>query len=396
MSNKLKITDITSWFLFCSIFTGLLAFVPMWVTTALRVMFIVSALIDLSINGFVIRLNAPEKMIGVTLILFFIQTLFSQYMSVDMFLAASQLVVVNLLVLQQDDGLIQKAVISFLSLMEKIVLCAILYSLMLLIFGKTAWINGMWINYWKIISIRQIGYGMQGHLGYSSFFTNPNPFAFFVAVVLVWKTVNYKKTYAWWGVFIMCMCGLRIADSRAGYICAAIGLITVLYLKAKSKRNKQLIVVSATVVIGVFLLLRWKYIMTMLVNIDLAGRANKWGMLFDAFLKSPIIGNGYSSATKEILKGISTGTFSSYLTILAEEGTIGAILFFTVYVGLVFELIRKHTRLPSDKLVVLVITYSFQMGALGVVEDVFFNVTSRFLIWETMLKAALNNKTTED
>lgn len=104
---------------------------------------------------------------------------------------------------------------------------------------------------------------------------------------------------------------------------AIIGIIVVLYLRTNNVKIKKVILLGSIMASIVFALIEWNQIVNMILNIDLAGRADKWNLLIDAFKKSPIIGGGYSSSTKVVLKGISTGTFSSYLTIAAEEGIVG-------------------------------------------------------------------------
>ncbi len=376
-----------------NIITGLLAFIPEEINTILKFLFIIGAFAYIVKNKFIIRVGKAEKCFAFVIVLFLVQTLFSDYFSIKMLLAVMQMVVVNFLLLSQDEDRLQESFVPFLTALDKILFCGILYSLFLLLFGKTSFINGNWVNYFMSPMIGQIGHGMQGHLGYSSFFTNPNPFAFFISVVLVWRIINYERnSIRWWIGLCVYILGLRVADSRAGDICAIVGIIIVLYLRTNNEKLRKAIILGSIMISLIFVFFEWNQIVNMLLNVDLAGRAEKWKLLVAAFKKSPIIGNGYSSSTKIVLKGISAGTFSSYLTIAAEEGSIGLIAFFISYIVIIWNCWKLYCRNPNNPLLIFALVYALQLGILGIVEDVFFNVTSRFLIFEITTKIALNSK----
>lgn len=378
--------------LYLGIIAGLLAFVPEGVNTILKILFITGAFANVAKRRFIVQFGKAEKIFVFVIVLFLLQTLFSNHFSIKMLLAVGQMVTVNFLLLSQSEDELQKSFVPFLTVLEKIMFCGILYSVFLLIFGKTRFINGNWVNYFISPVISQIGHGLNGHLGYSSYFTNPNPFAFFISVVLVWRAINYKSNSIR-ELIVLCMyvLGLKIADSRAGDICAIIGIIVVLYLRTNDVKIKKVILLGSIMASMILVLIEWNQIVNMIFNIDLAGRADKWSCLIDAFKKSPIIGSGYSSSTKVILKGISTGTFSSYLTIAAEEGIVGIIAFLVSYAIIIWNCWKQYCRNPNNPLIIFALVYALQLGVLGFVEDVFFNVTSRFLIFEITTKIALNS-----
>lgn len=392
--NKIEIKEnMVLVVLYLNIIVGLLDFIPDKVNTILKFLFIIGSLAYIVRNKFVIRFGKAEKCFDFVIVLFLVQTLFSDYFSTKMLLAVMQMVVVNFMLLSQDDDMLQKLFVPFLTVLDKVLICGIMYSLFLLLFGKTSFINGNWVNYFMSPMIGQIGHGIQGHLGYSSFFTNPNPFAFFMSVALVWRMINYvHNSIRWWiGLFIFIL-GLRIADSRAGYICAIAGIIIVLYLRINNERIRKVIIFGSLMMGLILVTFEWHQIVNMFLNVDLAGRADKWNLLAVAFKQSPIIGNGYSSSTKVILKGISVGTFSSYLTIASEEGSIGLIAFFISYIIIILNCWKFHCQNPNNPLIIFALVYALQLGIVGIVEDVFFNVTSRFLIFEITTKIAFNSR----
>ena len=378
--------------LYLSIIAGLMAFVPERINTILKILFITGAFVNVAKRNFVVKFGRAEKSFVFVIVLFLLQTLFSNHFSIKMLLAIGQMVTVNFLLLSQSEDELQTSFVPFLTALEKILFCGILYSIFLLFFGKTRFINGNWVNYFISPMISQIGHGLKGHLGYSSYFTNPNPFAFFISVVLVWRVINYKSdSIKEWIVLCVYAIGLKIANSRGGDICAIIGIIVVLYLRTNNVKIKKVILLGSIMASIVFALIEWNQIVNMILNIDLAGRADKWNLLIDAFKKSPIIGGGYSSSTKGVLKGISTGTFSSYLTIAAEEGIVGLIAFLVSYAIIIWNCWKQYCRNPNNPLIIFALVYALQLGVLGIVEDVFFNVTSRFLIFEITTKIALNS-----
>lgn len=376
--------------LFWGMLADLLVFIPEQISTVCKILFIAFALVNIVKDDFLIRFGKVERTLFSVIILFSTVTLLFNCFSIGALLAVGQLLVINFLLLAQDKAKMRESFVAFLNRLEKIVFCGIVYSSFLLVFGKKAFIDGKWINYFISPAFGQVGHGMQDNLGYSSYFTNPNPFSFFIAVIIAWRVINYRRSAKWWIAFVIYILGLQIADSRAGDICAIIGIIIVICWRLDNRKVRKLITVGSIMLGLIYVIVAGEQMVKMLLNIDLAGRLEKWNLLLNAFKKSPLIGNGYSSSTKVILKGVSTGTFSSYLTIAAEEGIIGLIAAFVAYTTIVVKL-KKSSQNLDNLLAIFAFVYAVQIGVLGIVEDVLFNVTSRFLILEIVAKIALDS-----
>lgn len=385
--HKVIVHNHTVLFYF-SLLIGLIRYFPPIVSSIMGYTFVLLSGIRLLYNKKKINMHSIELPIYVTIFVFFILSLMSNEYTFAVFLASSQLIVINYVVLLNEAVLYNEYFRKFMSILEKTIYIGIIYSALLLFFGQLQLIDGRWINFLVFSFINQEAHGIAGELGYSSFFTNPNPFAFFIAVVLLWKMVNFedRKLISYSQVLLLFL-GLRIADSRAGDVCAVIALLVVTYFKYNSARVRKLLLITSAMAILILLFSYFGEFIYLINNIDLAGRTEKWELLISGFYDSPIIGNGYSSSTKSILKNVSVGTFSSYLTIMAEEGLIGLVCVIISYFYILFKMIILYNT-SRNLMCLFAITYTIQLGVLGIVEDVWFNVTSRFLFWLVVIKVA--------
>ena len=388
LSNVHKVVHNHTILFYFSLLIGLIRYFPPIVSSITGYTFVLLSVIRLLYNKKKIHIHSIEIPIYVTIFVFFILSLMSNEYTLAVFLASCQLIVINYAVLLNEDIKYAEYFQKFMSILEKTIYIGITYSALLLSFGQLQLIDGRWINFLFFSFINQEAHGIAGELGYSSFFTNPNPFAFFIAVVLLWKIVNFEeRKLISYSQILLLFLGLRIADSRAGDICSVIALLVVIYFKYNSVRIRKSLFVVSLVSVIVLLFSYFNEFLYIINNIDLAGRTEKWELLISGFYDSPIIGNGYSSSTKSILKNVSVGTFSSYLTIMAEEGLIGLVCVTLSYLYIIFKMVSLYNN-SRNLMCLFAITYTIQLGVLGIVEDVWFNVTSRFLFFLVVIKVA--------
>lgn len=120
--------------LYLSIIAGLMAFVPERINTILKILFITGAFVNVAKRNFVVKFGRAEKSFVFVIVLFLLQTLFSNHFSIKMLLAIGQMVTVNFLLLSQSEDELQTSFVPFLTALEKILFCGILYSIFLLFF----------------------------------------------------------------------------------------------------------------------------------------------------------------------------------------------------------------------------------------------------------------------
>ena len=101
--------------LYLGIIAGLLAFVPEGVNTILKILFITGAFANVAKRRFIVQFGKAEKIFVFVIVLFLLQTLFSNHFSIKMLLAVGQMVTVNFLLLSQSEDELQKSFVPFLT-----------------------------------------------------------------------------------------------------------------------------------------------------------------------------------------------------------------------------------------------------------------------------------------
>ena len=66
-------------------------------------------------------------------------------------------------------------------------------------------------------------------------------------------------------------------------------------------------------------------------------RTDQWAIFYDNILKSPIIGNGYSSFSNSLIDGTGQGVHNIFLMILGESGFLPFLLFLSLLIRLLYR-----------------------------------------------------------
>lgn len=271
---------------------------------------------------------------------------------------------------------------------------SVLYSLLfyLLPTSKVSFTNGL--SGYKIsilgIPFNQIAMGIkaQGDFGVASFFINPNTFGLYCAIGLLINNSAIlfpkKKIVLILIANVLLVLGLIQANSRGAYLLAASLLIIYITLKKgvfSKKRNPLKYIFFIVVILGIILFIEFDGIQFIIQQImEGNGRNEMWLGLINKIQQKPLLGYGFSSASKYINLDIagSVAPHNVYLTILAEFGIIGFLYFLYFYACSIIKGLKKYkidknnTSLFCASFLIALLFYIFIENPIMVVAPIHF------------------------
>jgi O-antigen ligase len=140
------------------------------------------------------------------------------------------------------------------------------------------------------------------------------------------------------------------------------------------------------------ILICWNTLYDYVSNISLSGRELIWPIMKSSIKEHLILGTGYSSSGKYLLRGIASNAFNSYLTIIAEEGIVGIILFGIFYISSLVQLLKTYNKIKNNNMVIFAFSYTIQLLVVGMVENVWMNVTARYLFWIIIYRVSIETE----
>ena len=184
----------------------------------------------------------------------------------------------------------------------------------------------------------------------------------FLALAVVATVQLKKRRFLKLVLGVIFLIALGYASSRTVFFSLVIGLVyqfIFMALKNREKPKKLLNLVFIGVLPLTMILLPRLGILNELST--MSTRYGLWGIAEQTFIKSPIIGNGISSARSAINAehpGWYVQPHSNYWQLLAETGLVGLILFMiAMYRCLGYDKNNKYSALPIIILIVFGLTF---------------------------------------
>ena len=311
----------------------------------------------------------------------------SPYISINLFLSTMQfcliaIILVNIEMILDIDDFFPK----FFKILRYILIVAVIYSLLLSFLGNYTYEFGVRKNYLIFSFISQDVHGYIGDLGYSSFYTNPNIFGYYLLMFLCYTLFVdniLKKENIFNGVIILI--GILLANSRAINILGVCAIFVFLFNKL-NLRLKYIVV--PLVFLGIGTLFVYFISSGLLFEGDfLTGRLELWGKMIDTIKQYPIFGTGFASSSKYVVGSLerTVGSHNSYLNILCENGVIGFSIFIVILlligkkaiVSFLKDRLENKYLLLSSCIFLLMIPYAF-------FENAYMIIDSRNFIWILM------------
>ena len=383
-------------FIMCiaSIIIGSIRYFPDEISELLRYGFIiVSFMAILEKRTICITKCIVSKYIILYIIICCFSTLLSPYFSLRMEIALCQFILINIFVILFPWEKYLSAINIAMIVFYTICMISVVFSLILFYFGNYTFIDGKRYNYLLNPIISQRAMGPSGiRLGYSSFFSNPNSFGSYCVIALLWimsksKGILSKRNVI--SLFIMGT-GVFLSNSRSAYFLSFIVVAFFLFVNIKDNNTKIFLVFISLTSFTLYLIMHMNKFVSVLMSVDLNGREEIWSSLMKSIREYPILGTGYSSGSKYIIPQEATGTYSSYLTILTDCGLIGAILSFSVLIHSLRDCVINVIQ--KNKTAIYLLAFTIYMCILGISENVFFNVTNRWLLWLLTCLSIIRNK----
>lgn len=378
--KKTDLSQITINLLFIFIMAGSIRYIPSVALDLVKYVYIAVVLLLLVFARATIKLDRKDLVLLLYMALTIIATIISSVFELSMLPALVQFLLINFSFLLLKTDTLKGHVVRFLHFFEVLVCVSVIYSVFLILFGNMTVVNDMRINYFGVPFLGQRAMGMPGHYGYSSFFRNPNPFGFNCVAVIIWRLTRLEKLRMqhWLELLLLCV-GIYLSSSRAAYVCFALSVFAFLFFTVNDKRIRVLLIVLFIILAIAVIILFFPLVRSFVQGVDLNGRENTWPLLIQNIRQHPVFGTGYSSATKYVLSGVAGGTYNTYLNILCDSGFLGLSVFILFIFVTIAKVLKEFNRDRTYQLYCLILTVS--MIALGFVENVFMNVTSRFLLW---------------
>ena len=275
---------------------------------------------------------------------------------------------------------LQKVIYISLKVVLILSIISVFYSIILYLFGNMArGIDGT-INFIRIgpLQFEQNVGGMYNDLGYAGIFENPNTFSYYCWVSICGIIGNiFGKINIFYKICLLfSLLGIYLSNSRAGIIIVLLIFLFQAYTKINNRFVKVLLILIG--IFGVFFTLILYFPQGNAVEINLTGREELWGEGIRLFTEHPIFGCGLFT-TSRYLGG---GMHNSYLTILAEIGIVGSIIFLIICISTVIMVRKQYIIFDKEwKFYYLYILIYF---VYTLVENTFFNFSGRFIFWITL------------
>ena len=276
---------------------------------------------------------------------------------------------------------LQKVIFNSLKVILILCIISVSYSIILYLFGNIArGIDGT-INYIRIgpLQFVQNVSGMYNDLGYAGIFENPNTFSYYCWITIcgivgnIFGEINIQLKIC----LLFSLIGIYLSNSRAGIIIVLLIFLFQAYTKANNRFVKVFFTLLGTFATLFMLILYFSQGNT--VEINLTGREELWREGIRLIKEHPIFGCGLFT-TSRYLGG---GMHNSYLTILAEIGIVGSVIFFIICINTVIMVRKQYIIFAKEwKFYYLYVLIYF---VYTLVENTFFNFSGRFIFWITLV-----------
>ena len=390
LKKRYSLWTISVALFFFWLFIGMPRVVPKIVPTAVKFLFIVTTLLGVIKNKY--RINIEDSVCAWGICYIFLSAfsvLISKFLSMSLVMAEIQFVLVNICCFVIPERYFKNALKKYMDFLTIVMVISIIFSAVTAAFGKVTFVNGERINYLISPWLGQRKMGKIGHYGYSSIFSNPNPFGFYIVAAIAWVLATKEKKLSTVIELLILTGGLLLPNSRAAYLGFFSVIVIYAYERTNSARTKILIC-SAVFFAGVILLTFFGgRIYEILIAIDLNGRQSAWEAMLNSIRENFWVGTGFSSGTKGVIESAS-GTFSAYLTIFVDTGLCGMILFLMMIVTTLGKTLKFIHHDKENGFLFFYVMFTFLMLLVGFVESVFMNITGRYLLWLFASRIACN------
>lgn len=356
--------------------------VPNIISRILAVIYFMLGLIALVTSRLKPRLTVFTKLVYVYCFFSLISGIVGGYFSLGVVLSTMQFVCYTIIICCFNYQELQKQILKYFKIVAMIIPYSVLYSIILLLFGKTIYKDGVYLNYINSF-ILQKGYGYYGNLGYASFFSNSNIWALLLFFSILYYLYFCKGNKKFFYIAIASI-GVILADSRAIEICCILIFILKCIEWIKQKINhKELLICTfvAGLVCLEIIISKITNVAEYIIKLDWAGRMQMWQIMLQSIKQHPIFGIGFSMSTKKLLGntmlGTTVGSHNSYLNILTENGFMGGIVFgfIILYILTIIYKIYIQASYETDgcyrivrMVFIIYIIYAFVENAIMIVE----------------------------
>lgn len=356
--------------------------VPNIISRILALIYFMLGLIALVTGKLKPRLTFFTKLVYVYCFFSLISGIVGGYFSLGVVLSTMQFVCYTIIICCYNYEELTKQILKYFKTIATIMPCSVVYSIILLFFGKTIYKDGVYVNYLNSF-ILQKGYGYYGNLGYASFFSNSNIWAlllFFSILYYLYVSKSNKKFF----YIAIASIGVILADSRAIEICCILIFILKCVEWIKQKINhKELLVFTfmGGLICLEIIISKISNIAEYIIKLDWAGRMQMWQIMLQSIKQHPIFGIGFSMSTKQLLGnkmlGTTVGSHNSYLNILTENGFMGGIIFGFIILYILTIIYKIYIQALDDTdgcyrivrmVFIIYIIYAFVENALMIVE----------------------------
>lgn len=362
--------------------------IPNIINRTLGLVYIVLGILALLTGNLKPRITFFTKLIYLYCFFSFISGLIGGYFSLGLGLSTVQFVCFTVIICCYNYEELIKQMLKYLKTISMIMPYSVIYSFLLVVFGKTVYKDGIYENYINSF-FSQKAYGYYGDLGYASFYTNPNIWALLLFFSIVYYLCIYNGNKKFFYTAIAGV-GIILADSRAIEICCIIALVLKGFESFKNKIEKRgwlALAIIGILFLGVIIGSNITSVAEKIQNIDWAGRIQMWIIMLQSIKKHPIFGIGFSVSTKNLLGntilGTTVGSHNSYLSVIAENGIVGGSILVVMIIS-ILGIINKVSITSLDDtnycycavrvIFLIYIIYSFVENALMIVEF-------RYAIW---------------
>ena len=338
---EIKIKNFFTYILIYLLIFSSISFIPSFISIIARYLFILLGTYYIFLLKGTLKKTKFHLLIYMYCIFAIFSFILSPYININIFLSTIQfcliiLILVNIEIILDLNNFLDE----FFKVLTYIVIIAVFYSLLLAIFGNHIYEFGVRKNYFIFSFISQEVHGLSlGDFGYSSFYTNPNIFGYYLFVLLCQRLfINNQTTKKQnFLIFMIIFIGILLANSRAINILSICAILVYLFYKLKL-RYRYIIV--PFIIICVCIIFVYFINSGFLLNSDiLTGRLEFWEEMITSIKQYPIFGIGFSSSTKYVVGSLDhiVGSHNSYLNILCENGIIG----FSIFILILFKIGKK-------------------------------------------------------
>ena len=374
MHKGISITKLKQSILIILLLCSGFYFVPSFIIIFLNLLFITLSFVNI-IGA---KKSITLKRMNIFYFLYFISTFVSLLFNVNSFrmvLSTFQFILLNASILMINEKENEQIVNKVFKYLKILLIISVFYSCFLFIFGGLIYYPAekYYMNYFLYPRFGQIVVGNINDLGYSSFFANPNLYGFYLLITTIYILCNEKNIRKKLFYLLILMMGVVLANSRGVYY--GLILVLLLYLVFKiNVKNRKYIIYLTCFIVPPLILIFFDKISNIILTINFNGRVEFWNILMNAFYKSPIIGNGFSSAKTILYNAFNTsvGSCNAYLNILTESGIVGALLFSVILLLLMKKLSSLSLTIKydnSNSLIVSIIIILFVLLYYGIIEN---------------------------